>query len=270
MPLYIFCGSELLCAKLNPSNIDAGKASVQEVERIIGRLREAWPQVQIILRGDSGFAREELMGWCEEHGVDYIFGYARNHRLQEMIAQPMESVRQWHELTGQAARCFVELKYRTLKSWSRQRRMVAKAEFLDKGANPRFVVTSLTADEFPARPLYEQDYCGRGDMENRIKEQQLALFADRTSTATMKANQLRLWLSSIAYCLLNDLRELGLKGTEWAKAQCGTLRTRLLKIGAQVSISVRRVLIRMASSYPCQDVFVHALSNLRAYPAGGT
>ena len=270
MPLYIFCGSELLCAKLNPSNLDAGKASLPEVERVVEQLREAWPQVQITLRGDSGFARNELMSWCEENRVDFIVGYARNRRLQKMIAPAMESARQWHELTGQAARCYMELKYCTLKSWSRQRRVVAKAEWLDKGSNPRFVVTSLSAEEFGAQVLYEDEYCGRGDMENRIKEQQLALFADRTSTATMKANQIRLWLSSVAYCLLNDLRELGLQGTRLAKAQCTTIRTRLLKIGAQISISVRRVFIRMAHSCPFQDVFNQALINLRSLPQGST
>jgi hypothetical protein len=264
MPLYIFCGSELLCARLQPSDRDAGKNCLEDVARIVEQLRQAWPEVQIILRADSGFARDELMNWCEEHGVDYLFGYARNARTQRMMAPAMETVRRWYELTGLPARCFMELKYQTRKSWTRKRRMVAKAEYLDKGANPRFVVTSLRAAEFPARKLYEEVYCARGDMENRIKEQQLDLFADRTSTATMKANQIRLWLSSVAYCMLNDLRELGLKGTRMAKAQCGTIRTRLMKIGAGISLSVRRILVRMAQSCPYQDVFAQALVNLRA------
>jgi hypothetical protein len=270
LPLYIFCGRELLCAKLRPSNVDASDGALEEVQRIVGRLREAWPGVQIILRADSGFARDALMSWCEEHGVDYVFGLSRNERLERMLTPAMEAARRWHELTGQAARVFMELKYQTLKSWSRQRRVIGKAEFLDKGANPRFIATSLSAEAFAARKLYEEDYCARGDMENRIKEQQLDLFADRTSTATMRANQIRLWLSSVAYCLMNDLRELGLRGTRMAKAQCGTIRTRLLKIGAVVSISVRRVLVSMARSCPLQEVFSRAFVNLRALEAGGT
>jgi len=263
LPLYIFCGSELLCAKLNTSDCDPGKNCLDDVERIVGQLRKAWPEVQIILRGDSGFAREQLMSWCESNGVDFLFGYARNKRNQRMLAPAMESVRRWHELTGLAARCFMDMKYSTLKSWSRERRMVGKAEYLDKGPNPRFVVTSLPSIDYPARKLYEEDYCARGDMENRIKEQQLDLFADRTSTAAIASNQIRLWLSAVAYCLINDLRELGLKATRLAKAQCGTIRNRLLKIGAGISLSVRRVLIRMASSCPNQDVFAQAFNNLR-------
>jgi len=270
MPLYIFCGSELLCAKLRPSNIDASAGALEEVERIVAQLRAAWPEVQISLRGDSGFARDVIMTWCEANEVDYIFGLARNARLERMLAPAMRSTRAWHRLTGQAARSFMELKYRTHKTWSATRRVVAKAEVLDKGDNPRFVVTSLAAREHPARHLYEVDYCARGDMENRIKEQQLDMFADRTSTATLRANQLRLWIASIAYCIVNDLRELGLKGTRMAKAQCGTIRTRLLKIGAAVSISVRRILIRMPRSCPFQDLFATAICNLRSIRAGAT
>lgn len=263
MPFYVFCGSDLLCSTLRMSKEDPGKSCLPDISRIVAALRQAWPEVQIILRGDSGFCREELMSWCEQNGVDYLFGHARNPRNQRLLAPAMETVRRWYELTGIAARCFMELRYKTRKSWSRERRVVAKAEYLDKGANPRFVVTSLPAAEYPARKLYEDDYCGRGDMENRIKEQQLDLFADRTSTATMKANQIRLWLSSVAYCMLNDLRELGLKGTRLAKAQCGTIRVRLMKIGAAVRVSVRRVLIRMAESCPYQNDFALALQNLR-------
>ena len=263
LPLYIFCGDDLLCAKLRPSNIDASEGALEEVQRIVGRLREAWPEVQIILRGDSGFAREEIMSWCEANGVDFIFGLARNSRLETLLSPAMESARGWHELMGQPVRVFMELKYQTQKTWSRARRVIGKAEYLEKGANPRFVVTSLSAEEVGARELYEVEYCGRGEMENRIKEQQLDLFADRTSTATMKANQLRVWLSAIAYSLLNDLRVLGLKGTQLAQATCGTIRTRLLKIGALIRVSVRRVLIHLASSCPRQEVFVQALMNLR-------
>jgi hypothetical protein len=263
LPLYIFCGDDLLCGKLRPSNLDASEGALEEVQRIVARLQEAWPEVQIILRGDSGFAREELMSWCEANGVDFLFGLARNSRLETLLSPAMESARGWHELMGQPVRVFMELKYQTQKTWSRARRVIGKAEYLEKGANPRFVVTSLSAEEVGARELYEVEYCGRGEMENRIKEQQLDLFADRTSTATMKANQLRVWLSAIAYSLLNDLRVLGLKGTQLAQATCGTIRTRLLKIGALIRVSVRRVLIHLASSCPRQEVFVQALMNLR-------
>lgn len=267
LPLYIFCEDELLCAKLRPSNIDASEGALEEVQRIVVRLRTAWPEVRIILRGDSGFAREEIMSWCEANGVDFIFGLARNSRLETMLTPAMESARRSHELLGQSVRVFMELKYETHKTWSRMRRVIGKAEYLDKGPNPRFVVTSLSATAFGARELYEVQYCGRGEMENRIKEQQMDLFADRTSTATMKGNQLRLWLSAVAYCMLNDLRTLALHGTQMAQATCGTIRTRLMKIGALIRISVRRVLIHLAGGCPCQDVFLHALANLRQQPA---
>ena len=270
LPLYIFCGSELLCAKLRPANIDASAGSLEQVERIVQRLRGVWPEVRIVLRADSGFARDDLMSWCETHGVDFVFGLSRNRRLEQMLAPAMAAVQRWYEITGAPARTYMELNYQTLDSWSRARRVVGKAEQLAQGANPRFVVTSLDASAHPAALLYEEDYCGRGDMENRIKEQQLDLFADRTSTATMKANQLRLWLSSVAYSLLNDLRELGLKGTRLAVAQCGTIRTRLMKIGAAITVSVRRVWVRLARSCPYQDVFTQAWKNLTALGVGVT
>jgi len=263
LPLYIFCGDDVLCAKLRPSNIDASDGALEEVQRIVAPLREVWPEVRIILRADSGFAREELMSWCEANGVDFLFGLARNSRLEAMLVPAMESVRRWHQLTGQPVRAFAELKYQTQKTWSRARRVIGKAEYLAQGANPRFVVTSVSAHEFGARELYEVQYCARGEMENRIKEQQLDMFADRTSTATMKANQLRVWISAIAYSLVNDLRVLGLKGTQMAQATCGTIRTQLLKIGALIRVSVRRVLIHLASSCPRQEVFAQALMNLR-------
>ena len=266
LPLYIFCGSELLCAKLRPSNIDASAGALEEVQRIVGRLREVWPDVQILVLADSGFMREELMAWCEGNGVDYVLGLSRNARLERLLGPSLESARRYQEIIGRAVRVFTELNYRTLDSWSRTRRVIGKAEYTEKGDNPRFIVTSLGARAFPAQMLYEDVYCARGDMENRIKEQQLDLFADRTSTATLRANQFRLWLSSVAYCFLNDLRELGLAGTRLAKAQCGTIRTRLMKIGALVCVSVRRVLVRMAESCPFQDVFVDALLALRALP----
>jgi hypothetical protein len=263
LPLYIFCGDDVLCAKVRPSNIDASEGALEEVQRIVARLRAAWPEVRILLRADSGFAREEIMAWCEANGVDFLFGLARNRRLEALLRPAMDSARRWHEVTGQPARVFSELKYQTQKTWSQTRRVIGKAEYLEQGANPRFVVTSLCAGDGGAREVYEERYCARGEMENRIKEQQLDLFADRTSTATMRANQLRLWLSAIAYSLMNDLRVLGLKGTQLARATCGTIRTRLLKIGALLRVSVRRVWIHLASGCPSQAVFAQAVANLR-------
>lgn len=270
MPLYIFCGNELLCSKLRSSSKNDGSDTLVEIKRIVARLRGAWPQVQIILRADSGFTNETLMAWCEANGVDYILGLKRNSRLEQMLEPAMRTVRCWHKLTDKAVRAFVELKYSTLDSWSKKRRVVGKAEVLAKGDNPRFVVTSLPATEHGAAELYENVYCARGDMENRIKEQQLDLFADRTSTAMMASNQIRLWIASIAYSMLNDLRELGLKTTRLAKAQCGTIRLRLLKIGAGVSVSVRRVHISMPRACPFQDLFEIALQNLRSLFLGST
>ena len=255
LPLYIFCGEFLLCARLRPSNIDASKGAVDELERIVGRIRQAWPEVEIEIRADSGFAREEIMRWCEDHQVDYVLGLAKNARLTRAIGGELQQARQEYERTGQPARIFRDLSYRTQKTWSRTRRVVAKAEHIEGKANPRFVVTSLPVEQMEARALYEKEYCARGDMENRIKEQQLYLFADRTSTATMRANQLRLWFSSVAYCLLQALRRLGLQGTELARAQCHTIREKMLKIGAQVRITVRRIWVAMASGCPYAEVF---------------
>ena len=267
LPLYIFCGDELLCAKLRPSGIDASEGALEEAARIVSKIRRKWPNVRIILRGDSGFAREELMAWCEANGVDYIFGLAQNARLRRDVEKPMRVANVWHHITGQPVRVFRDFKYQTLKSWSRKRRVIGKAEYLEKGPNPRFVVTSLSAEEEGARELYEVDYCARGDMENRIKEQQLYLFADRTSSAMMRANQLRLYFSSLAYVLLSELRRRALAGTQFAKAQCHTIRLKLLKIGAQVRVSVRRVSVSFASSYPYQGIFFQIVTNLKkAYP----
>jgi hypothetical protein len=263
LPLYIFCGEHLLCARLRPSNIDASAGADRELERIVGQIRGRWPRVRILVRGDSGFAREWLMLWCEQNGVDYLFGLAKNDRLIREIATQMEWARRKHLRTGEACRKYRDFRYRTLNSWSRSRRVVGKAEHLEKGSNPRFVVTSLSKKEYKAKELYEDIYCARGEMENRIKEQQLGLFADRTSTATLRANQLRLWFSSMAYVLLSELRRVGLKGTELAHAQCSTIRTKLLKIGAIVRISVRRVWISCASGYPYRSIFLQVLSNLR-------
>ena len=263
LPLYIFCGSHLLCARLRSANIDASAGVREEVERIVGQIRQQWPRVRIVLRGDSGFAREELMAWCEDHAVDYVFGLARNQRLQRALGAKLEQARRRFVKTGQPARFYKDLLYSTRKSWSRRRRVIGKAEHLAKGRNPRFVVTSLPRKQLAAAPLYEQLYCARGEMENRIKEQQLYLFADRTSAHWMRVNQVRLYLSSFAYILLNELRRLGLKGTALARARCDTIRNKLLKIGAQIRVTVRRVCVCLASSYPYADLFTQVTRQLQ-------
>jgi Transposase DDE domain group 1 len=262
LPLYIFCGDHLLCARLRPSDIDASAGTVKQLKRIVAQIRQAWPQIKIVIRADSGFCREEILRWCEDHGVDYVIGLAQNPRLLARIAEELGQAKHQYETTKQAARVFAELRYRTLDSWSRERRVVAKAGHLEKGANPRFVVTSLLAEGRAAQPLYEEDYCGRGEAENRIKEQQLHLFADRTSAQTLRANQIRLFFSSIAYVLLEALRRLGLSGTELAEAQCQTIRLKLLKIGALVRVTVRKVWVHLASSCPYAAVFRRVHANL--------
>jgi hypothetical protein len=261
LPLYIFCGDHLLCARLRPSDIDASAGALKQLKRIVAQIRAAWPQVKIVVRADSGFCREEILRWCEDHDVDYVIGLAKNTRLVAAIADELQQANQDYDRTKQVARVFKDLRYQTRESWSRERRVVAKAEHLDKGANPRFVVTSLSEERRPARPLYEEDYCGRGEMENRIKEQQLHLFADRTSAATMRANQIRLFFSSIAYVLLEALRRLGLAGTELAEAQCQTIRLKLLKIGALVRVTVRKVWVKLSSSSPYAGVFRRGHAN---------
>ena len=263
LPLYIFCGEFLLCARLRPSNIDAAEGTVEELERIIGLIREAWPDVRIIVRGDSGFCRDNIMTWCEDHGVEYVFGLAKNERLKAIIAEDLQRAKEQFEQTKKASRVFKDFRYQTLDSWTRERRVVAKAEHLEKGSNPRFVVTSITMQRMEAKTLYEQLYCARGDMENHIKEQQLWLFADRTSAGRMRANQLRLYFSSAAYMLLHALRRLGLKGTQMASAQCNTIRLKLLKVGAQVVVTVRKVWISLASGYPYADLFHQVFRNLQ-------
>lgn len=263
LPLYIFCGDHLLCARLRTSNQDASAGCVEEVKRIVQQIRERWPRVKIVLRADSGFCREALMAWCEKHKVDYVLGLARNQRLGHIIGREMHQARQEYERTQQAARVFSDFSYRTRKSWSCQRRVVGKAEYLAKGENPRFVVTSLDEQAWPAQKLYEQLYCARGEMENRIKEQ-LTLFSDRLSTETMRANQLRLYFSSLAYVLVHALRRLALPGTEWAQAQVATIRLRLLKLAAQVRITARRVWIRYSSAYPWQSLFASAWNAIRS------
>lgn len=261
LPLYVTCGRHLLAAKLRRSNIDGAAGVEVELARIVGRIRAKWPLVRILVRADSGFAREWLMAWCEENGVDYVFGLARNERLAAEIEWHLARARAESERTGEPARRFKDFQWTTRKSWSRRRRVVAKAEWTQDEANPRFIVTSLSRAEVDGRHLYEKIYCARGDMENRIKECQIDMFADRTSAATMRANQLRLWLSSMAYVLLCALRRIGLSHTRFAKASCGSIRLALLKIGAVVTTSVRRVKIAMASGCPCQHEFreAHAL-----------
>jgi hypothetical protein len=262
LPLYIFAGDQLLCARLRPANQDAAAGSVDEVSRIVRQLRERWPQVKIVLRADSGFCREGLMGWCENNSVDYVFGLQRNQRLRRIIGVEMHQAHMLHQTTGKAARLFAEFDYQTHKSWSRARRVVAKAEHLDKGENPRFVVTSLTPQQWGAQDLYEKFYCARGEMENRIKEQ-MCLFADRLSTDEMKGNQLRLYFSALAYTLVEALRRLALKGTEWAQAQVDTIRRKLFKIGAIVRVSVRRIVLQLSSAYPWKQLYAQAFNALR-------
>ena len=270
LPLYIFCGEFLLSARLRPSNLDGSAGSTKEVARIVGQIRQAWPDVPIVLRGDSGFCREKLMAWCEANGVDYLFGLAKNERLNAILESELAEAKTQYEQTQQASRVFKDFTYQTLNSWSRARRVIGKAEHLDKGSNPRFVVTSLPSSEIDARTLYEEEYCARGDMENRIKEQQLYLFADRTSAATMRANQQRLWFSSVAYSLLQALRRWGLKDTPLAHAQCQTIREKLLKIGARIRVTVRKVWIALAEGCPYQALFAQVYANLRRlWPSSG-
>jgi hypothetical protein len=266
LPLYIFCGEHVLCARMRQSNSDAAAGSLVEIERVVTQIRAAWPEVKVILRADSGFCRNELMSWCENHHVDYVFGLARNKRLRRIIGHQMhQATEQWNQ-TGKPARIFTEFSYQVKKTkksgWDRERRVVAKAEHIDGKENPRFIITSLNSEQWAAQALYEDLYCGRGDMENRIKEQ-FSLFADRVSAETMRANQMRLYLSVMAYVLVSGLRRLGLKATELAQAQVSTIRTKLLKIGAQVRVTVRKVWVSMASSYPWQGLYQQVWTNLR-------
>ena len=263
LPLYIFCGRHLLAAKRRRSNIDAAAGALEEIARIVGQIRARWPRVRILLRADSGFCREALMAYCEANRVDYVFGLARNERLQAEIVAEMAAARDEAERRGRPARRFRDFRWSTLDSWSRMRRVSGKAEWTQGAANPRFIVTSLTPAEIDARRLYEVIYCARGEMENRIKECQLDLFADRTSSATMAANQLRLWSAAFAYVLICALRRIGLAHTQFATATCGTIRLKVLKIGALVKLSVRRVVVAMASACPYQHEFALAHAFLR-------
>jgi hypothetical protein len=264
LPLYIFCGDHVLCARLRPSSIGPAVGSRKEVERIVQQIRQRWPEVEIILRGDSGFCSNELMAWCEQQDrVEYVVGMARNQRVEGLLAGPLAEAKQQFEATQQSARIFVEFEHETLNgTWSKKRRVVAKAEHIDGKSNPRFIVTSLDSESWEKQKLYEELYCARGDMENRIKEQ-FVLFADRVSASSMRANQLRIYLSVMAYMLMNGLRRLGLPATTMATAQMGTIRLRLLKIGALIQVTVRKVWVRMASSYPYRALFSQVLQQLR-------
>ena len=263
LPLYIFCGRHLLAAKLRRANIDGAAGAVDEVARLVRPIRARWPRTRILLRGDSGFCREPLMRWCEQNRIDDVFGLARNARLEAESATELQAARAAAERTGKPARRFKDVTWSTLDSWAHPRRVIGKAEWTTGAANPRFVVTSLKSDEIDARRLYEVICCARGEMENRIKECQLDLFADRPSAASMQANQLRLWFASMAYVLLSGLRRIGLPFTQFARATCGTIRLKLLKIGALVRRSVRRVVIAMASACPVQHEFALAHALLR-------
>ena len=270
LPLYIFCGEFLLCARLRESHSEASAGTVEELERIVGQLRRVWPGGPILVRADSGFCREAIMRWCEGHNVEYVLGLAKNDRLKAAIVDEQAAAAAAYEQTRKPARVFKDFRYRTLKSWTCERRVVGKAEHLDKGANPRFVVTSITPEEMEARALYEDLYCGREEMENRIKEQPLDLFADRTSTAKMRSNQIRLYFSSMAYVFLQALRRLGLKGTEMERAQCGTIRLKLLKIGAHIRVTVRKVWISLAQGYAYAAVFAQVFANLQVTRGPGS
>ncbi len=273
LPLYVFCGRHLLVAKLRRASMDAADGALEEVARLVARIRARWPRTRIVLRADSGFARDDLMAWCEANGVDFVFGLARNERLVAEIESELDRAVAKSRRTGKPERRFKSFMWMTRSTWSRRRRVVAKAEATQGEANPRFVVTSLARKACKAKHLYEKVYCARGDMENRIKECQLDLFADRTCAATMRANQLRLWFYSMAYVLLCAMRRIGLHDTALADATCGTIRLKLLKIGALVRISVRRIKIAMASACPvAQDwtraaVRLTAAANARASPA---
>jgi len=258
LPLYIFAGDHLLCAQERVSSGDGAAGALEEIVRIVEKLREQWPEVTILIRGDSGFARDALMTWCEENNVEFLFGLARNNRLVTELQPLLEKAADAFTPTEKPPRYFHDFRYQTLSSWTRARRVVGKAEHLEKGANPRFIVTSLNRKASKAARLYEKHYCQRSDMENRIKEQ-LQLFADRASCATMRANQLRMWFSAVAYLLLSELRRKALRRTLLEKASINTIRLRLLKIGAIITVSTRRIFFQLSSAFPLKELFQQAL-----------
>jgi hypothetical protein len=262
LPLYIFCGRHLLAARLRPASVDAASGIVEEIARIVAFIREHWPETTIIVRADSGFCRDELMAWCEDNDIHFVLGCAKTAPLVAEIEAELAEAEAEHEETGRAARRFKSFDWTTRKSWTRKRRVVAKAEWTGGEANPRFIVTSLDDDVIDARALYEDIYCKRGEMENRIKETQSDLFGDRMPATTMRANQLRMYFSALAYVLMCALRRIALAGTDLERATCGTIRLRLLKIGAQVTVSVRRVKVALATSCPWRDLFNTAYQRL--------
>ena len=262
LPLYIFCGEQLLCAKLNTAEREGASGAKEELERIINQIKREWPEVRIIVRGDSGFCRDKIMNWCEENEVWFVIGLGKNSRLTERIRKPLEKVRRNFLSKKGGTKIYRNFNYRTRSSWARKRRVVGKMEHLEKRSSHRFIVTNIPKEVYGGKGLYEF-YCGRGDMENRIKEQQMALFADRTSSKELAANQLRLWFASMAYVLISALRRKGLQGTEWAKAQCDTIRLKMFKIGAFVKISCRRIYIQMSSAYPYQELFMQTVHKLK-------
>ncbi len=259
LPLYVFCGDQLLVSYLRTSKIDAAKHSRAILKLLVRRFRQVWPEVKIIFRGDSGFCRWRLLRWCDKHGVNYIVGLAKNAVLKRLAESHLQQAVEQFERTEQKQRIFAEVEY-SAATWDKKRRVIIKAEHNSQGANPRFVVTNLPGDP---QVLYDDLYCQRGDMENRIKEQQLDLFADRTSCHSFLSNQLRVLLSSAAYMLLESLRRLGLEGTELARAQAGTIRLKLLKIGARITCSARRIVLHLAGGYPLKELFAQILSRLR-------
>ena len=267
LPLYVFCGRHLLLARQREANVGGSVGAFMELARIVAQIRQVWPRVRIVVRADSGFANDELMAWCEANRVDYVLGMQRNSRLEEALIRSLAKAKRQCERSGKPARVFQDLRYRTIKTWSRQRRVVGKAEYTLQGANPRFIVTSFSRRAWRARPLYEQLYCARGEAENRLGEQ-FELFADRASSATMQANQLRLWFSAMAYVLVDTLRRVGLRDTKLADAAASTIRLKLLKLGAQVRTSVRRICFAIASSCPNQLDFALAYRALcSAFPS---
>ncbi|NQT21519.1 MAG: IS1380 family transposase [Planctomycetes bacterium] len=251
LPLYVFCGSQLLAAYLRPSNIDGARHAWAILSLLAKRLRKEWPKAEIIFRGDSGFCRWRMLRWCDNNRVGYIVGLAKNRRINAIGADLMAEAEERFEATGEKQRLFSETMY-AAKTWDRERRVIMKAEYGRQGSNPRYVVTNLPGDP---QKLYDRDYCARGDMENRIKEQQMDMFSDRTSCHNWWPNQLRLLLSSLAYILVESMRRLALKGTELARAQCGTIRLKLLKIGAVVIRNTRRVRMHLASGCPYKHLF---------------
>ena len=268
-PLYIFAGKWPVAAALHTGESEHRQEVLRLVIRIVERLRRRFADIRIMLRGDSGFCRDEFMSWCEQNSVKYVFGLARNPLLERILRGSLRSAKSMQRFNqSDGERVFKDFGYRA-KSWGREkRRVVGKAEWTREGGNPRFVISNIGSDEVGAQALYEETYCSRGDMENRIKEQKLDLFAGRTSTESLRANQLRLWFSLLAYLLVNQLREVGLAGTQLAQATCGTIRTRLLKIGAQLRVTARRVWVSLSSAFPLQEVFAQAVRRVSIAPSG--